>query len=235
MIGPSSGNFGICSGFGRMVGCAFPRLFSNGAIRRKQWLISCACFMYWKKQNLGLLPDAVVIKEEVNKLADIYFDDVSECFMGCLMIIIYDVPERRDGSLVSNYSLTGSKMTSIVESSQINLRFFISNPIISLFTVHDPSLTVSQRSQPVYDVSRLYPLSYQLVFPLFVLLPVILHIGTVPPANNNDCFAVAKIHPALTSSTSLKFFHKITKFHLKIIFLHNRTRYFTEQYCCSAL
>ena len=51
--------------------------------------------MCWKNQNLGLLPDAVVIKEEVNKLADIYFDDVSECFMGCLMIIIYDVPERK--------------------------------------------------------------------------------------------------------------------------------------------
>ena len=167
---------------------------------------------------MGLLPDTVVIKEEVNKLADIYFDGVSECFMGCLMIIIYDVPQRRDGSGVSNYILTGNKMTSIVESSQINLRFFISNPIISLFTVHDPFLTVSQCSQPVYDVSRLYPLSYQLVFLVFVLLSVILHIGTVPPANNNDYFTVAKIHPALTSSTSLKIFHKITNFHLKLSF-----------------
>ena len=167
---------------------------------------------------MGLLPDTVVIKEEVNKLADIYFDGVSECFMGCLMIIIYDVPEPSDGSLVWNYDLTGNKITSIAESSQINLRFFISNPIISLFTVHDPFLTVSQCSQPVYDVSRLYPLSYQLVFLVFVLLSVILHIGTVPPANNNDYFTVAKIHPALTSSTSLKIFHKITNFHLKLSF-----------------
>ena len=54
------------------------------------------CLFYvLEESNLGLLPDAVVIKEEVNKLADIYFDDVSECFMGCLMIIIYDVPERK--------------------------------------------------------------------------------------------------------------------------------------------
>ena len=145
-------------------------------------------------------------------MADIYFDDVSECFMGYLMIITPHAPEQRDGSAVSNYDLTGNKITSMAGSSQINLRLFISNPIISLLTVHDPFLTVSQRSELVYDVSRLQALLYQLVFPLFVLLSVILHIGTVPSANNNDYFRVAKIHPALTSSTSLKIFHEITKF-----------------------
>ena len=105
MIRASSENFGICTivRLDCWDGCrAFPRLFSNTAIRRTRWFKSGATMPCELKKELGigLLPCAAVIKEEVNKLADIYFDGVSECFMGCLMIIIYDVPEPSDGSLV---------------------------------------------------------------------------------------------------------------------------------------
>ena len=75
------------------------------------------------------LPDASVIKEEQkNKLEKIYSDFVSPCFMGCLMIIIS--AGLGDGLRCLKLRLTGNKMTSIVESSQINLLLFISNPII---------------------------------------------------------------------------------------------------------
>ena len=71
------------------------------------------------------LPDASVIKEEQkNKLEKIYSDFVSPCFM----IIIS--AGLGDGLRCLKLRLTGNKMTSIVESSQINLLLFISNPII---------------------------------------------------------------------------------------------------------
>ena len=75
------------------------------------------------------LPDASVVKDEhKNKLEKIYSDVVSPSFMGCSVIII--CCGSGDGLRCLKLGLTGNKMTSIVESSQINLLLFISNPII---------------------------------------------------------------------------------------------------------
>ena len=132
--------------------------------------------------------------------------------MRCLLIIIFDVPELRDdpggGSGVTNYNLTGNNMTSIVESSQINLLSFISNPIISHWWV---SMILSSCCHCFCSMKYLSWLYSHFFLPLSLSLHIDWHCACQQES-------LAKTQPALTSSTSLKFFPKITN----PIFLHNR-------------
>ena len=126
------GNSGICSNFGRIgkkggggSGGSFHDCFLTRQLHGNNAGYQLLVLSVQEILSADSLPDASVIKEEQkNKLEKIYSDVVSPC----LMIIIS--AGLGDGLRCLKLRLTGNKMTSIVESSQINLLLFISNPII---------------------------------------------------------------------------------------------------------